>query len=56
LAQFEARLRDLGVLDDEQAARIRSDINREVDQATAAAEQAPYPDSSTFDRHVYADR
>ncbi len=56
LAQFEARLRDLGVLDDEQVARIRSDINREVDQATDAAEQAPYPDSSTFDRHVYADR
>jgi len=56
LAQFEARLRDLGVLDDEQVARIRSDINREVDHATDAAEQAPYPDSSTFDRHVYADR
>ena len=30
-------------------------IKREVDHATDAAEQAPYPDPSTFDRHVYAD-
>ena len=53
-APFAAR--DLVLLNDEQVVRIRSEISREVDHATNAAEQAPYPDASTFDRHVYADR
>jgi len=53
---FESRLREFGVLDDERIARIRADVGREVDQATDAAESAPFPDPATFDRHVYADR
>jgi 2-oxoisovalerate dehydrogenase E1 component subunit alpha len=56
LVLFEARLRELGVLDDDQIARIRSGIGQEVDHATEAAENAPLPDAATFDRHVYADR
>ena len=42
--------------DDERIARLRSEIGREVDEATDAAENAPFPDAATFDRHVYADR
>jgi TPP-dependent pyruvate/acetoin dehydrogenase alpha subunit len=43
------------VLDDERVAEVRKSVNREVDEATEAAESAPYPDAVTFDRHVYAD-
>jgi 2-oxoisovalerate dehydrogenase E1 component alpha subunit len=56
LVLFEARLRELGVLDDEQMAQIRSGIGLEVNHATESAENAPLPDAATFDRHVYADR
>ncbi|HEV2107122.1 MAG TPA: thiamine pyrophosphate-dependent dehydrogenase E1 component subunit alpha [Thermomicrobiales bacterium] len=56
LALFEARLREVGALDDESLAEIRTRITGEVDAATEAAEQAPFPDPVTFDRHVYAER
>ncbi len=52
---FERRLREVGVLDDTAIAEIRDAIKREVDAATEAAEQAPFPDPATFDRHVYAE-
>ena len=39
----------------ERVAEVRKSVNREVDEATEAAESAPYPDAVTFDRHVYAD-
>jgi 2-oxoisovalerate dehydrogenase E1 component subunit alpha len=55
LLQFERRLHELGVLDDQRIAQIRSDVGRDVDQSTDAAESAPFPDPATFDRHVYAD-
>ncbi|MDQ3695619.1 MAG: thiamine pyrophosphate-dependent dehydrogenase E1 component subunit alpha [Chloroflexota bacterium] len=51
---FETRLRDLGLLDDEAIAAIQAAINREIDDATEAAEAAPLPDPATYDRHVYA--
>jgi 2-oxoisovalerate dehydrogenase E1 component alpha subunit len=54
LVLFERRLRDLGALDDDQVGEIAARIRSEVDAATDAAEQAPLPDSSTFDQHVYA--
>ena len=54
LALFESRLREAGVLDNERVAEVRKSVNREVDEATEAAESAPYPDAVTFDRHVYA--
>jgi 2-oxoisovalerate dehydrogenase E1 component alpha subunit len=56
LALFEDRLREVGALDDERLIEIRRRINEEVDSATDAAEQAPFPDAATFDRHVYAER
>ena len=55
LARFEARLREVGALDDAGLAEIAARIKGEVDAATEAAEQASAPDPSTFDRHVYAE-
>ena len=56
LPLFEARLREVGALDDASLAEIKTRITAEVDAATDAAEQAPFPDPATFDRHVYAER
>jgi 2-oxoisovalerate dehydrogenase E1 component alpha subunit len=56
LALFEARLREVGALDDASLAEIRARVKREVDEATDAAEAAPFPDPATFDRYVYAER
>jgi 2-oxoisovalerate dehydrogenase E1 component alpha subunit len=56
LARFEARLREVGALDDAAVEEIRAGIKAEVDAATDEAEAAPLPDAATFDRHVYAER
>ena len=56
LVLFEARLREVGALDDAGLAEIRAWVAAEVEAATDAAEQAPLPDPATFDRHVYAER
>ena len=56
LARFEARLREVGALDDATVEEIRAGIKAEVDAATDEAEAAPLPDAATFDRHVYAER
>jgi 2-oxoisovalerate dehydrogenase E1 component alpha subunit len=47
------RLRDLGIIDDawEQSARER--VRTLVNEATAAAEEAPLPEPETFAKHVY---
>jgi 2-oxoisovalerate dehydrogenase E1 component alpha subunit len=50
---FESRLRDLGALDDALTEEIKTKVKREVDDATDAAEAAPFPDPATYDRHVY---
>jgi 2-oxoisovalerate dehydrogenase E1 component alpha subunit len=50
---FESRLRDLDVLNDARAKEIKIRVKREVDEATDAAEAAPFPDPATFDRYVY---
>jgi 2-oxoisovalerate dehydrogenase E1 component alpha subunit len=52
---FEQRLRDVGAPDDHQLAEIQRRIRGEVDAATDAAEQAPFPDAASFDRYVYAE-
>ncbi len=44
-----------GWLIDEDDQRLRQDVDREVEEATEAAEAAPEPDPSTLTRHVYAD-
>ena len=54
LPLFEQRLREVGALDDDTLAKIRAEIKGGVDAATEFAEQAPFPDPATFDRHVYA--
>jgi len=54
LVRFETRLREAGALDDDTLAAIRAGVRAEVDDATDAAEAAPFPDPATFDRHVYA--
>jgi 2-oxoisovalerate dehydrogenase E1 component alpha subunit len=56
LVLFEQRLRDIGVLDDDKVTKIRDEVRRDVNEATDAADAAPYPDPSTFDRHVYAEQ
>ena len=56
LALFETRLRDVDALDDASLAEIKQRVRAEVDAATDTAEQAPFPDPATYDRHVYADR
>jgi 2-oxoisovalerate dehydrogenase E1 component alpha subunit len=48
------RLRDLGVLDDEQEAEIRARVKAAVNDATEFAEAAPPPDPSEAFVHVYA--
>src|SRR5215216_5882376 len=53
---FEARLLEIGALDDSSLAELKAQIKRDVDAATEAAEQAPFPDPASFDRHVYAER
>lgn len=54
LARFEARLREVGAVDDWMLAEIAAGVAGEVDAATDAAEGAAFPDPATFDRHVYA--
>jgi 2-oxoisovalerate dehydrogenase E1 component alpha subunit len=56
VALFDARLRELGALDDQAAADIVARVKREVDDATESAERAPLPDPATFDRYVHAER
>jgi 2-oxoisovalerate dehydrogenase E1 component alpha subunit len=56
VGRFEARLREIGVLDEETSAAIVKQVKREVNEATEAAENAPQPDPATFDRYVYAER
>ena len=53
LARFEARLREVGALDDRTRAEIAAGVAAEVEAATDAAEAAPFPDPATFDRYVY---
>lgn len=54
VGRFEARLRDLGILDDDSVAAIAKQVKQEVNEATEAAEAAPQPDPASFDRYVYA--
>lgn len=51
---YEAKLRADGLLDDEQVAAIRSEVQAEVDAAIAFALASPEPDPSTLTDHVFA--
>ena len=51
---FEARLAELGVLDQEQAAAVHEEILAEVKAGIAFAEESPPPDAATLLDDVYA--
>ena len=48
-------LREVGLLDDEQEAEMRTAVKVEVDDATDYAEKASYPDPATLEDNVYAE-
>mgnify|MGYP001611300973 CR=1 FL=1 len=52
IARFAGDLREAGVLDDKAEKEITDRINREVDEATDFAENAPPPDLESALRHV----
>jgi 2-oxoisovalerate dehydrogenase E1 component alpha subunit len=54
LLQFKDYLLQHGVLTEEKEQALLAEINREVDEATDYAEQAPYPDPQETYKHVYA--
>ena len=51
-----ARLKALGIIDDEWEEATAARIRQEVADATDAAEAAPLPDPETFARHVYHEK
>ncbi|MCY0884931.1 MAG: thiamine pyrophosphate-dependent dehydrogenase E1 component subunit alpha [Firmicutes bacterium] len=55
LITFERRLREEGILTDEELARYRAEIKAAVDDATEYADKAPYPDPATMGLYVYGD-
>lgn len=54
LILFKEYLVQQGVLTEELEQRFLAEIDREVDEATEYAEQAPYPDPQEMYKHVYA--
>ena len=54
LPRFRQQLRDAGILDDAEEARITADARAVVEDATDWAESQPEPDPSTGWEHVYA--
>ena len=54
LDRLKVQLKAAGVLSDEMDEEIRAAARREIDEATEEAETAPYPQTSSFHRDVYA--
>jgi len=50
-----ARLKQLGIIDDEWEETTLADIGKRVNEATDAAEAASLPSGETYSRHVYAE-
>jgi 2-oxoisovalerate dehydrogenase E1 component alpha subunit len=55
LQVFGAYLRTSGLLDDVGAEELRADVKREIDEALAAAWEAPDPEPASALRHVFAE-
>jgi TPP-dependent pyruvate/acetoin dehydrogenase alpha subunit len=53
ILRLENYLRERGLVDDERLLALQARIEAEIDQAQAAAENAPYPDPSTLTIGVY---
>ena len=54
LLKFRSYLTEIGILTPDEEQRIQQDARAEVNQATDAAENAPWPDASTLHNHLYA--
>jgi pyruvate dehydrogenase E1 component alpha subunit len=52
---YAGRLRAAHLVDDDVIARVQADIDRQLDEAIAAADAAPYEDVADLERHVYAE-
>ncbi len=55
LITFKKYLEEIGVLDEEKAKEISDRIDKEVDEATDYAEEAPYADPESALKYVYAE-
>ena len=53
LQHFESRVTEAGLLDADDLRAIDGDVERELEEAVAAAEAAPFPDPSEVDTDVY---
>jgi len=53
--RFESLLTQAGVITTEERARMREDIDREIDEALAFARSSPFPDSSQMATFTYAE-
>lgn len=51
---FESRLAESGVLDDEAARRVESEVRREIEDAVVYARESPLPDPESAFEDVYA--
>jgi len=54
ITHLEARLRERGLLDDDALAALLAQIEQELDEAQAFAEQSPYPEPGSVTDGVYA--
>ena len=54
LVTFPAYLKELGILNDQEAEEINAEAQRAVNEATDAAEAASPPDASGLLSHAYA--
>ncbi|HYE57711.1 MAG TPA: thiamine pyrophosphate-dependent enzyme, partial [Rhodothermales bacterium] len=55
ILRFEARLKEAGLLTDEDVTAIRKEVSREIDEAAAWAEQQADPDPATATKHLYSE-
>lgn len=55
ITRFEARLKEAGILTDDDATRIRKEVGKEIDEAAVWAEQQPDPDPATATRHILSE-
>ena len=56
IVRFGTYLKDQGLLDDERAEQLRTELKSQVDQAVDQAWNAPDPDPESALEHVFADR
>ena len=54
LPPLRSYLIDAGLLTDDMEERVQAEARREINEATEAAEKAPWPDTATLFDHIYA--